>query len=94
METNERNEIERNYLMERYEHLAEAFGIYSRMWDMIHMNFSPSMFCEANRASLIGEYLVWKDFVEQAKKYNVPYFYGINEFLEEYKTAVESCLKI
>jgi hypothetical protein len=48
------------------------------------------MFCKENRLNIIGEYLVWKDFVEDAKKYDIPYYSGIDTFLEEYKEAVES----
>lgn len=40
----------------------------------------------------MAEYLVWEDFVEDAKKFNVPYYMGIDNFLKEYKNAVYSCL--
>lgn len=43
-------------------------------------------------SNLIAEYLVWEDFVEDAKKFNVPYYMGIDSFLKEYKNAVYSCL--
>lgn len=77
-------------LEEDYHHLCEAFGVTKGGWDMIHLHFSPSMFCPENRLSLIGEYLTWKYFVEHAKKYGVIYYWGIDKFLEEYKRAVES----
>lgn len=34
-----------------------------------------------------------KEYVEEdAKKFNVPYYMGIDNFLKEYKNAVYSCL--
>lgn len=42
---------------------------------------------------VVGEYLVWEEFVEEAKRLNVVYYYGIDLFLKEYKNAVYSCLK-
>ena len=47
------------------------------------------MFCKENRLGLIGEYLALKYFVERAKKYGVIYYCGIDDFLAEYKNAVE-----
>ena len=42
---------------------------------------------------VVGEYLVWEEFVEEAKKFDVVYYYyGIDLFLKEYKNAVYSCL--
>ena len=78
----------REELKQTYSNLASAFGIYSRGWSEIHERYSPSMFCKENRLAIIGEYLVWKDFVEYAKQHNVVYYIGIDIFLEEYKTAV------
>lgn len=72
-----------------YRGLSQAFGIHSSGWDMVHRNYSPSMFCKENRLALIGEYLTWKYFVERAKKYDVIYYCGIDEFLAEYKDAIE-----
>ena len=77
---------------EMYYHLRDAFGITSSGWSMIHEQYSPSMFCRENRLNIVGEYLVWKDFVEHAKKFDVPYYVGINTFLAEYQRAVERCL--
>lgn len=34
------------------------------------------------------EILVWED----SKKFNIPYYMGIDSFLKEYKNAVYSCL--
>ena len=39
---------------------------------------------------VVGEYLVWEEFVEEAKR--LVYYYGIDLFLKEYKNAVYSCL--
>lgn len=77
-----------------YELLKEFYGVSSSMWDMIHMQFSSSVFCPANRKLLISEYLIWERFVERAKKHNVVYYFGIDTFLEEYKKAVYSCLNL
>lgn len=77
-------------LEETYKNLCKAFGVYSSGWDMIHCNFSAAMFCPENRLTIVVEYLVWKDFTQDAKKYGVIYYQGIDTFLEEYKHAVES----
>lgn len=79
-------------LKEEYKLLKELYGINSRCWSMIHESFSKYSFCKENRKSLISEYLTWEDFVERAKKYGIIYYYGIDEFLKEYKNAVYSCL--
>lgn len=34
---------------------------------MLHERFNRYVFCEANRKSLIAEYLMWEEFVEDAK---------------------------
>lgn len=81
-------------LKAEYELLKELYGINSRCWSMIHEHFSRYAFCPENRKSLISEYLTWEDFAERAKKYEVIYYYGIDEFLKEYKNAVYSCLKL
>lgn len=77
-----------------YKHLFEAFGVGSRSWDDIHCHFSPYMYCPENRLNITGEYLVWKDFVEHAKKFGVVYYQGIDTFLEEYKNAIENRVKL
>ena len=77
---------------EEYELLKKFYGLSSRCWDMLHTHYSHYAFCPANRKSFISEYLVWEDFVERAKKYDVVYYYGIDTFLKEYKKAVYSCL--
>ena len=77
---------------EEYEQLTKLYGLNSRCWDMLRTHYSPYAFCPANRKSFISEYLVWEDFVERAKKYDVAYYCGIDDFLKEYKNAVYSCL--
>lgn len=76
-------------LLKEYKALSQLYGL-NHSWDMIHCNFSPFMFCKKNRASLIAEYLTWKNFVERANKVGFIYYYGIDTFLSEYKNAVES----
>lgn len=85
---NQKEQLEKEYKL-----LKEIYGINSRCWDMIHKNFSRYAFCSQNRKSLISEYLAWEDFVERAKKCGVVYYYGIDEFLAEYKNAIYSCLQ-
>ena len=76
----------------QYELLKELYGIQSSGWSMLHERFNRYVFCEANRKSLIAEYLMWEEFVEEAKRFDVVYYYGIDLFLKEYKNAVYSCL--
>lgn len=87
-------EEERRLIKEEYGHLKALFGVSSRGWDEIHLNFSRYVFCPANQRNLIAEYLIWEEFVKRAKKYDVPYYMGIDEFLEEYKNAVYRRVKI
>lgn len=89
-----RLEEERRRIKEEYGHLKALFGIGSRGWDEIHLNFSRWMFCPGNQRDLIAEYLIWEEFVERAKNYDVPYYMGIDTFLEEYKRAVYRRVKI
>ena len=77
-----------------YHDLCTTFGVYSGLWSMIHENFSPFIFCDANKKSFIAEYLIWENFVERAKEVNFVYYYGIDDFLQEYKRAVYSCLNL
>lgn len=79
---------------EMYIHLFKAFGVGSRSWDEIHCHYSSYMYCEANRLNITGEYLVWKDFVEHAKQFDVPYYCGIDTFLREYEKAVMNRVKL
>lgn len=81
-------------LNDEYEALCLAFGVYSRCWDELHCRYSPYVFCKANRASFIGEYLIWKNFTERAKKHDFIYYQGVDIFLEEYKCAVESRINL
>lgn len=77
---------------ERYKTLCNLYGVKCGGWDMIHLNYSNYMFCPSNRKRLISEYLEWEEFVEDAKKYGVTYYFGIDTFLEEFKHAVYRCL--
>ena len=80
-------------LEKEYENALELFGVGCGLWNSFHTNFSPSYFCKANRKSIIAEYLYWENFTELMRKYNLIYYWGIDEFLKEYKNAVYSCLK-
>lgn len=77
-----------------YESLCEVYGILGRCWDMIHLKYNEYNFCKENRAEIISEYIILKQFVELAKKYDVTYYAGIDQFLDEYKKAVESRINI
>lgn len=81
-------------LKEDYKRLVEMFGVKGRTWDMIHLNYSSLIFCKENRLSLITEYLIWKDFVDNAKKHDVPYYIGIDKFLKKYENAVMSRINL
>lgn len=79
--------------MEReYQALYQLFGVASSCWDMIHQKYSQYVFCPENRKDLVAEYLLWEDFVERAKEVNFTYYYGIDNFLREYKNAVYNWL--
>lgn len=77
-----------------YQILCELFGVSSRCWDMIHQNYSQYAFCPENRKALIAEYLIWEEFVERAHREGFVYYFGIDIFLREYKTAVYRCLNL
>lgn len=79
---------------EMYEHLCEIFGIGRGLWDVMHSRPSSAKFCPANQKNLIAEYLMLEDFVRQAKKYNVIYYFGIDEFLENYHDVVYDRIRI
>lgn len=83
---------DKQYLEKRYELLFELYGVQSSGWSMLHERFNRYVFCEDNRKALIAEYLTWEEFVEDAKDSDVPYYIGIDLFLEKYKNAVYSCL--
>ena len=80
-------------LEKEYENALELFGVGRGLWNSFHTNFSPSYFCKANRKSIIAEYLYWENFTKLMRKHNLIYYWGIDEFLKEYKKAVYSCLK-
>lgn len=87
-------EKDKKTLERRYEQLFEFYGVQSRSWDMLHRRFNRYVFCAANCKGLIAEYLMWEEFVEDAKKLNVDYYMGIDTFLEEYRNAVYSCINL
>lgn len=77
-----------------YQLLCQLFGVASRCWDMVHLNYSYQMFCPENKRDLIAEYLIWEEFVERAQKEGFVYYYGIDAFLEKYKLPVYKCLNL
>lgn len=78
------------YLQKTYYAMYDLYEVEYSGWDDIHCTYSPSMFCQKNRRSLISEYLAWEEWVEKAKPLGIVYYHGIDEFLEEYKDAVHS----
>ena len=84
----------RQEFKDMYFHFKKAFGVDSPSWDMIHRHYSPYMFCPENRLNLTSEYLTWKWIVPYLKKYDIVYYCGIDDFLSEYKGAVEHCVKL
>lgn len=84
----------RQEFKEMYFHFKKAFGVDSSGWDMIHRCYSPYMFCPENRLNLTSEYLTWKWIVPYFKKYDIVYYCGIDEFLSEYKNAIEGCVNL
>lgn len=85
---------EKENLKKEYDALCRLFGVKSRLWSMLYEKFSPFIFCDKNKKSIITEYLMWEDFVERAKEVNFVYYYGIDDFLREYKNAVYNCLNL
>lgn len=83
--------MNKEYLEKRYELLVKLFGVDSSSWDMIYGNYNSIIF-SSNKKDIIAEYLIWEEFVEQAKQFDVAYYCGIDEFLEDWKKAVYSCL--
>ena len=78
-------------VVSEYEALCTVFGVDFRSWDDLHLRFSRYTFCPENRLSLVAEYLMWQDFVARAKELDVPYYQGIDTFLEVYREAVGNC---
>jgi hypothetical protein len=74
----------------QYELLKEFYGIQSSGWSMLHERFNRYVFCEANRKSLIAEYLMWEEFVEDAKKLGWSIIMGLTYFLKN--TRMQSIL--
>ena len=81
-------------LKQEYKLLAEYYGIYSSIWDQIHTECNRYSFCKENKKILIAEYLTWEELTERLRKHQIPYYMGIDTFLEEYKEAVYKCLNI
>lgn len=81
-------------LHEEYERLFKQFGMGSRLWTDMYTNFSWYVFCVSNRKYIIGMYLLLEEFVKDAKEADFIYYWGIDEFLKEYKVPVYRCLKI
>lgn len=81
-------------LRNQYEHLCAIFGIGSRSWTELHRRPSIYAFCPANQKSMIAEYLLLEEFAAEAKAWDVPYYYGIDEFLESYHDVVYKRVKI
>lgn len=77
-----------------YEMLCSLFGVGSRCWSMVHLNYSYQMFCPKNKKDIIAEYLIWEEFVERAQEKGFVYYFGIDRFLEQYKLPVYKCLNI
>lgn len=82
------------YVCGMYKCLCEVYCINSRCWNIIHSKYNEYNFCKENRADIIAEYITLKQFVELAKIHDVPYYAGIDQFLDEYKKAVESRINI
>lgn len=76
-----------------YQLFCQLFGVGSRCWSIVHLNYSYQMFCPKNKKDIIAEYLIWEEFVERAKKKGFIYYFGIDRFLEQYKLPVYKCLK-
>ena len=74
--------------------LCELFGVSSRCWDMVHLNYSYQMFCPENQKALIAEYLIWEEFIERAQREGFVYYFGIDRFLEQYKLPVYKRLNV
>lgn len=88
--------MDRNYkkMEKEYNALCAAFGVKSGLWYSMYHRFSTLVFCDANKKAIIAEYLALEDFVERAKKVDFIYYYGIDDFLREYKNAVYRCLNL
>lgn len=81
-------------LEKEYNALCTAFGVRSVAWSILYQNFSPFIFCDANKKSIIAEYLIWEDFVKRAKEVDFAYYCKIDDFLREYRNAVYNCLNL
>lgn len=55
-------------LKKEYQQMADAFGIGTSGWNMLYTKFNSSVFCDDNKASIIGQYLTWYDFTKCSEK--------------------------
>ena len=94
MNTFNQAEYMKNQLRDQYNNICGLFGIGSRSWNELHTNMSTFAFCPANQKSFIAEYFILEEFVEDAKKVGLAYYYGIDEFLEIYHDVVYKRVKI
>lgn len=90
----QQEEYMKKQLCDQYEHLCAIFGIGNGTWLQLHRKPSPFAFCPANQKSMIAEYLILEEFVADAKAWDVPYYYGIDEFIESYHDVVYKRVKI
>lgn len=94
MNTFNQAEYMKNQLRDQYKHLCAIFGIGSRSWTELHRRPSIFAFCPANQKSMIAEYFLLEEFVADAKAWDVPYYYGIDDFLAAYHDVVYKRVKI
>lgn len=81
-------------LLDQYHNICGLFGIGSRSWNELHTKMSTFAFCPANQKSFIAEYFILEEFVEDAKKVGLAYYYGIDEFLEVYHDVIYKRVQI
>lgn len=74
-----------------YLHLKEIFGFGSRSWSELNESFCIYHW-EANKRSIIAEYILLEEMVEFAESVDEPYYCGIDRFLRVYRHPVESVL--
>lgn len=88
---------EKAYYEHKYELLFELYGVQSAGWDEIHIPSTYMLgyvFCDDNKKALISEYLEWEKFVDNAKRLEVAYYWGIDKFLSTFKEVVYKCLNV
>lgn len=70
-------------LEEEYDHLAEAFHIYSSLWDYNHLYYTGLT------TAAIGEYFTWLAFTRKADSAGFECAQAIKTFLKVYKPFVD-----